>query len=57
LVVLLLALRQRGFVRFPDSRIQKREDGRVLGIGPVDMTPEGREALARDRRMGQRPGQ
>ncbi len=33
----------------------RREDGRVLGIGPCDITAAGREALARDRRMGPRP--
>jgi len=54
LVVHLLELRQRGLVRFPDSRISKREDGRVLAIGPVDLTTEGREALERDRRLGPR---
>ena len=57
LVVHLLALRQRGLVRFPDSRIMKRQDGRPIGIGPVDLTSAGREALANDRRMGPRPGQ
>jgi hypothetical protein len=54
LVAHLHALRQRGLLRFPDSRIMKREDGRVLAIGPVDLTVEGREALERDRRLGPR---
>jgi hypothetical protein len=53
----LRALRDRDLVRFPDSRIMKRTDGRYLGIGPVDLTPAGREALAQDRRLGPRPGQ
>jgi hypothetical protein len=57
LVAHLLALRDRNFVRFPDSRIMRRTDGRYLGIGPVDLTPVGREALAQDRRLGPRPGQ
>jgi hypothetical protein len=56
LVVHLLSLRQRGLVRFPDSRIMKRTDGRYLGIGPVDATEAGRDALERDRQLGPRPG-
>jgi hypothetical protein len=55
LVQQLQSLRERGLVKFPDSRITRREDGRVLGIGPCDLTAAGREALARDRRMGPRP--
>ena len=52
----LMSMRERGMVKFPDSRIMRREDGRVLGLGPCDLTPAGREALARDRRLGPRPG-
>jgi hypothetical protein len=55
LVQQLQTLRDRGFVKFADSRIMRRQDGRVLGIGPCDLTAAGREALARDRRMGPRP--
>ena len=52
----LQSLRDRGLVKFPDSRIMRREDGRVLGIGPCDLTSAGREALTRDRGLGPRPG-
>lgn len=55
LVAHLLELRERNLVRFPDSRVMRRTDGRYLGIGPVDLTPTGREGLARDRRLRPRP--
>jgi hypothetical protein len=44
-----------GYVDFPDSRISKTEEGSYLAVGPVDLTAEGRAALARDRRLGERP--
>jgi hypothetical protein len=56
LVEQLQSLRERGLVKFPDSRVMRRSDGRVLGIGPCDLTAAGRQALARDKRMGPRPG-
>jgi hypothetical protein len=55
LVALLLSLRERGLVRFTDSKIMTRTDGKYLGVGPVDLTAAGREALERDRRLGPRP--
>ena len=54
LVTQLLSLRERGLVRFADSKIMTRTDGKYLGVGPVDLTAAGREALERDRRMGPR---
>jgi len=56
LVAELLSLRERGLVRFTDSKIMTRTDGKYLGVGPVDLTAAGREALERDRRLGPRPG-
>jgi len=50
----LLSLRERGLVRFTDSKIMTRRDGKHLGVGPVDLTAAGREALERDRRLGPR---
>jgi hypothetical protein len=54
LVAELLSLRERGLVRFTDSKIMTRTDGRYLGVGPVDLTAAGREVLERDRRLGPR---
>jgi hypothetical protein len=54
-VGLLLRLRRAGYVAFPDSRISKTEQDSYLAVGPVDLTAEGRAALARDRRLGERP--
>ena len=54
LVAQLLNLRERGLVRFADSKVMTRTDGKYLGVGPVDLTAAGREALDRDRRMGPR---
>ena len=54
LVAELLSLRERGLVRFSDSKIMTRTDGKYLGVGPVDLTAAGREALTRDRRLGPR---
>jgi hypothetical protein len=54
LVAQLLTLRERGLVRFTDSKIMTRTDGKYLGVGPVDLTTGGREALERDRRLGPR---
>jgi len=51
----LHSLRERGLVKFPDSRVMRRVDGRIMAIGPCDLTAPGREALARDQRMGPRP--
>jgi hypothetical protein len=54
-VGLLLRLRRAGYVEFRDSRISKTEQGVYLAVGPVDLTAQGRAALARDRRLGERP--
>ena len=54
-VGLLLRLRRVGYVDFPDSRISKTQQGVYLAVGPVNLTAEGRAALGRDRRLGQRP--
>jgi hypothetical protein len=54
-VDVLMQLRDRGWVRFPDGRIAKTEDGTYVALGPVDLTPTGRAALERDRSLGDRP--
>jgi hypothetical protein len=54
LVAELLSLRDRGLVRFTDSKIMTRTDGKYLGVGPVDLTEAGRQALEWDRRLGPR---
>jgi hypothetical protein len=54
LVAQLLSLRERDLVRFTDSKIMTRTDGKFLGVGPVDLTAAGRDALERDRRLGPR---
>ena len=51
----LLQLRARGWVRFPDGRIARNEQGAYLMVGPCDLTEAGRRALADDRRLGPRP--
>ena len=55
LVGRLIALRDRGLVALPDSRIMRNQEGRVLGAGPCNLTPAGQEALEWDRRLGPRP--
>jgi hypothetical protein len=50
----LLSLRERGLVRFTDSKIMTRTDGKYLGVGPVDLTDGGRQALEWDRRLSRR---
>ena len=50
----LLKLRARGWVRFPDGRIARNEQGAYLMVGPCDLTEAGRRALADDRRLGPR---
>lgn len=54
LVARLIALRDRGLVRLPESRISRGERG-YLVLGPCELTPEGRVALEQDRRLGPRP--
>jgi hypothetical protein len=50
----LLELRARGWVRFPDGRITRSEQGVYLMVGPCDLTEAGHRALADDRRLGPR---
>jgi hypothetical protein len=51
----LARLRERGYVKFPDTRMSKTETGVYLYIGPVDLTEAGLAALRRDRLLGERP--
>jgi hypothetical protein len=37
----LLQLRARGWVRFPDGRIARNEQGAYLMVGPCDLTEAG----------------
>jgi hypothetical protein len=54
-VDVLMDLRDRGWVRFPDGRLAKTEGGTYVALGPVDLTPAGRAAFERDHRLGERP--
>ena len=56
LMGLLLRLRRDGLVEFPDARISKTAQGTYLAVGPVDLAEAGWAALARERRLGERPG-
>lgn len=47
----LITLRDRGLIALADSRIQRSQDGRILGAGPCNLTPAGRQALEQDRRL------
>jgi hypothetical protein len=51
----LIQLRARGWVRFPDGRITRNEQGAYLMVGPCDLAEAGRRALEDDRRLGPRP--
>jgi hypothetical protein len=46
----------RGSIEFTDGRIFKTAQGTYLAVGPVDLTEAGQAALARERRLGERPG-
>ncbi len=54
-VARLLELRERGLVQFSEGRIGRTAAGEYLMVGPCDLTPAGRSALERDRRLGPRP--
>jgi hypothetical protein len=54
LVEQLLRLRERGLIGLPDNHISRSQRGLFLMVGPCDLTPAGREALQRDRRLGPR---
>jgi hypothetical protein len=53
----LLRLRSVGFVRLPEGRVMRAQDGSYLMAGPCDLTPAGIAALAKDRSLGPRPPQ
>jgi hypothetical protein len=55
IIVLLLELRARGWIRLPDGRITRGADGKAMLAGPCDLTAAGRRALEDDRRLGPRP--
>jgi hypothetical protein len=55
IVLLLLELRVRGWIRLPDGRITRDGDGKAMLAGPCDLTEAGRRALEDDRRLGPRP--
>jgi hypothetical protein len=54
-VDVLMLLRDRGWVGFPDGRLARTSGGTYVALGPVDLTTMGRAALERDRRLGERP--
>jgi hypothetical protein len=56
LMGLLLRLRREGSVEFQDGGISKTAQGTYLAVGPVDLTEAGQAALARQRRLAERPG-
>ena len=45
----LLRLRAAGWINLPDTRIARDRGGRILLIGPCDVTPAGRQALEQGR--------
>jgi hypothetical protein len=51
----LMALRSQGWIRLPEGRITRDRAGRVLLVGPCDLTEAGRRALEQDRSLGPRP--
>jgi hypothetical protein len=55
LVARLLQLRDRGLVRLPTGRVGTNREGRVIVVGPCDLTEAGSRTLARDRELGPRP--
>ena len=48
-------LRDEGWVEYLSGHVSETKTGTYLAIGPVLLTPEGRTALQRDRRLGDRP--
>ena len=50
----LLSFRDRGWIRLEDRHISRTASGQYLAVGPCELTPAGREALDRDRRLGPR---
>jgi hypothetical protein len=54
-VQLLGVLRDRGLVDYRDEHVTKTESGIYLVVGPVQLTPAGKDALEPDLRLGPRP--
>jgi hypothetical protein len=54
-VTLLGQLREQGLVDYIEAHVSQTESGRFLMVGPVQLTPDGKAALERDRRLGPRP--
>lgn len=54
LVAEVLSLRERGLVRFSDSKIMTWTDGKYLGVGPGGSDASGAGRLECDRRLGPR---
>ena len=55
MATLLAQLRERGQVDYLEGHVTRTEAGIYLMIGPVQLTPAGKAALERDRRLGPRP--
>jgi hypothetical protein len=54
-VALLRRLRDAGLVSYLEGHISQMASGIFVAVGPVLLTPAGRAALERDRRLGERP--
>lgn len=49
------ALRDQGLVKYRNEDVTMTESGIFLGVGPVQLTPAGKDALEHDQRLGPRP--
>ena len=49
------ALRDHGLVKYRNEHVTTTESGIFLGVGPVQLTPAGKDALEHDQRLGPRP--
>ena len=49
------ALRDQGLVKYRNEDVTMTESGIFLGVGPVQLTPAGKDALEHDQRLGLRP--
>ena len=49
-----MSLLSQGWIRLPDGRITRDRGGKVLLVGPCDLTEAGRQALEQDRSLGPR---
>ena len=52
---LLHRLRDQRLITYVDGHITQTQSGIYLIVGPVHLTPDGRSALERDLRSGERP--